>query len=342
MTIYDVASAAGVSVATASRAVNGNGKEVWKSAAARASAIRKIAQDMGYRPDYRAKTLAAGSTRTIGMLYSEDVPFLANGYDAMWLAFSRKLIAAKYHLAFVHIDPLDPLSNPLLSNGLDAAMVYHAVPDSVRHAIESLDRPRVLVNSDATLSGTSCFVADDAGGARQAVDHLASLGHRSVGFVSRGVVGFEPHCSLRTRREAVSARCKELGLSFVDASPEVRDAPIDALVDRVAPGGVPSATAWVVYNSMIAFSLTSGLFRRGIDVPGRVSVVTFDDTPMAQDAIVPLTTLRTPMAQMGSLAADALLSELSGSWSGSASPGRTVVIAEELIVRSSTGPAPAV
>jgi DNA-binding LacI/PurR family transcriptional regulator len=339
VTIYDVARRAGVSAATASRALNGNGKEVWKSAAARAEQIRQIARDLGYRPDYRAKTLATNRTRTVGMLYSEDVPFLANGYDEMWLAFSRTLIASRYHLAFVHIDANDPLSNPLLSNGLDAAMVYHAVPEAVREAVESLDRPRVVVNTDARLRGAARFVPDDAGGARQAVNHLAALGHRCVAFVHRVHPQFVPHSSLAMRRDASREHCRACGIRYLEVIASVDDE-IEPLIDQLAPGGRPKMSGVIAYNANDAFAVVNGLYRRGISVPGRVSVVGFDDTQATRDAIVPLTTLRIPMGEMGRLAAESLLNQLSAQ--DDVPTARTQVLPEQLIVRASTGPAPAV
>ena len=190
-----------------------------------------------------------------------------------------------------------------------------------------LDQPR----GDLDLCAVA--VDDDLGG-RLAAAHLIELGHRCVAFLG-GAVDPAP---VTRRRESLRRALSEAGAGLLDV--RVRIHP-PTLVDAAAAAvgrilaATPRPTAVVCLNDTAALGLLDGLQAAGVRVPGDISVVGYDDLPIARRLAPPLTTVRQPNYELGQAAAELLLDE--------SRPGHThreIRFEPSLVIRQSTAPPP--
>ena len=170
---------------------------------------------------------------------------------------------------------------------------------------------------------------DDAMAAEQALDHLVALGHRHIGLL----LGPSDHVPSNRKRDGARAAAGHHGLDIPDR--RVARAMFSAEGGQAACGALldSGATAIVCASDPLALGAIRAARRRGLEVPGDVSVVGFDDSAFMKYTDPPLTTVRQPIETMGRAAVDLLVSQLEGRHDGPAE----LLYAPELVVRSSTG-----
>lgn len=192
--------------------------------------------------------------------------------------------------------------------------------------------PVVLLDHPRERLDLCAVAVDDALGGRLAAEHLIGLGHRRIAFLGGAV---DPAPVLR-RREGVRAALAAAGLELLDIRvrihpPSLLDAAA-AAVDRILAAS-PRPTAVVCLNDTAALGLLDGLQAAGVRVPADISVIGYDDLPIARRLAPPLTTVSQPNYELGQVAAELLLDE--------GRPGHThreIRFAPNLVVRASTGP----
>jgi LacI family transcriptional regulator/LacI family repressor for deo operon, udp, cdd, tsx, nupC, and nupG len=329
-TIRDVAEAAGVSTATVSRTY-GRPDKVDEGTRAR---VLDAARRLGFQPSGAARTLKTGRTGAIGVV----VPDLSN-------PFFPDVVRGVQHEAHEHSYPLlladseeDPAAElPLartLARNVDALVLCSPRASDADLAEAAALRPVVLINREpAGWPGTSVppVAIDNADGMRQAVRHLRALGHRRIGFVA----GPGTSSSVAARLAAFRAATADAGAegAVVGGYEPTLEGGARA-ADDVLVAGVSGV---VVYNDIMAAGLLGRLARFGVDVPGRVSVVGFDDIAVSALLTPALTTVRIPRAEAGRRAVRRLHAALTGADPAAVAPGP---LPTELVVRASTGPAP--
>lgn len=338
-TLVEVAREAGVSVATVSRILNGENKELWPGPAARAERIRQIAAKLGYRPDWRARALRGGQTHSIGVVYSEVNPMMdTTSYGRMFRTFGEVLEPAGYHLMFMHVARQAGPQPASILQAVDAAVYYHKITDGALDASELVRGPSIQINCEPRLAHPSIH-PDDMGGATALAQHLLSLGHKRVVFTAICRPGSDyDHYSMDIRRQAILQVMTEAGLGH-------------GLTQWTADYGVPFAemvakfkamprserpTAMVISYSIAALNFLNEFVRQGVRIPEDLSIVTFDDNELIERAIVPMTAVAVPMEEMGRTAGGLILGLLQN-------PNKKVgniVLPERLFARASTGPAP--
>lgn len=193
--------------------------------------------------------------------------------------------------------------------------------------------PVVLLDYASPDLDLCSAVADSRLGGRLVAEHLLGLGHRRLAFVRDG--GQVP--SVDQRFEAAAQAVAAAGLDARRALLDVRLpmaqpvwAAAQAAADRLVPGR-GSPTAVICQNDVIALGVLRGLARRGVSVPGNVSVIGYDDLPFAEQLSPALSTVRQPAAELGRAAAQLVLSERE--------PGHThrqISFSPQLIARAST------
>lgn len=322
-TITDVAAAAGVATSTVSRAFT-NPDRVNRHTREH---VLAVAEDLGYAPNPAARALESGRTNTLALL----VPDITNPYfSGVIKGAERAAVAAGLTLVLGDTSE-NPAQEEQLVRRLGPAVdgfvlsASRLPDDALRRAAEL--SPIALVNR--ATPGVACVVADFDSGTRQIVDHLASLGHRSLVFL-----GGPPESWSGARRWA--------GLQYAASGANMRATRFGPYVPTL--GGGPAAadavlaaqaTAVVAHNDMLAIGVMLRLAERGVSVPGDISVVGFDNIVGSDFCSPTLTTLAERTEDAGARAVEAVVAQVHAR----AAEPPTRVLPTQLVVRRSTGPA---
>jgi DNA-binding LacI/PurR family transcriptional regulator len=327
VTINDIAAATGVAASTVSRALNNPGRV---NAATR-ERIQAAARELNYVPNSHARALTSGRTGTIALLVSDVTnPF----YFGIIRGTQQPLKAAGYAQLLIDTENSGELEVEMLHKmrrSLDGAIL--AASRLADRALASLAEEIPLVTINRNVRGMQSVVIDTPAGIGQAAEHLVSLGHRDIVYVS-GPVNSWPNAA---RWHAVRGVAGRLGLRVGRVGPF----PPGRLSGTAAADAVLNtrATACLVFNDLLAIGMLGRLRERGVRVPADLSVVGCDDIFGADFCNPPLTTLTAPIERAGLVAVSMLLSRLSAK---AALPVRqTVLLPTYLTVRDSTGPVPA-
>lgn len=330
VTIADIAKRAGVSKATVSRVLNSK-PDVDESTRQR---IFGIIQETGYAPRVTAVSLATGRTHLIGLLapslsrpYSlEIIQGVAEGVEESEyeLVLYTTSLAEKNQELFVEV----------LSNGLTDGLVVLLPRDGLHNLahLRTARMPVVLIDHRGMAAGLPSVTVANRKAAYEACQYLIGLGHRRVGFIA-GLLDFG--CS-RDRLEGYRCALDEAGL---DASPDLVKIGDFSLASGYARtmellAGTPRPTAIFCSNDEMANGALRAVRAAGLRVPGDVSVLGFDDVPLAALTVPPLTTVRQPLRAMGRKAVEMVFRQLEG---GTIDPFE-VELQTELVIRESCGP----
>lgn len=333
VTVRDVAAAAGVSVGTVSHVVSGR-RRVAKATRAR---VEGAICSLQYRPNRLARSLLERRTHTVAML----IPDVGNPFfGELARAVEREARAAGYCVVFGNSEN-DPdaearylveflerrVDGLVLVASAGASWTDRLPPDL---AVVALDRFPAGWPYDAA-------VIDNRLGMELAVAHLAEFGHRRFGFL-----GGDPQLTTgRERASGFRAALARRGLrptwrssgSF-DLESGRRQA---ERMLRMKPGERP--TAIVAANDLIALGALLACRDARVGVPAEMSVIGFDDIPFAVLAFPPLTTVRQPIAELGTIATQLLIERMRGERTQSLP--RVLTVRPDFVPRASTAPAPA-
>ncbi|MEV7423335.1 LacI family DNA-binding transcriptional regulator [Streptomyces sp. NPDC091212] len=324
VTLADVAADAGVHQSTASRALR-DGAGVG---AATADRVRASARRLGYVVNPAAASLRTGRSRLLGVLVPRLTDIvLATVYEGI----EAGAAAAGYH-AVVSNTGDDPAVQRakverLLALRVDGLLLGDARGDTTL-APELVARGVPLVLVSRRLRGVTSFTCDDLVGGRLVAEHLLSLGHRRV-----GVVAGEPYASTGVERtKGFTDAFAEAG---IPVAPElIVNAPFDVHGGERAAhrllAAEPRPTAVFAVNDFAAIGVMGALRASGL-APGRdIAVAGYNDVPLSAQLPIPLTSVRSPMRDMGERAATALVGMVEGR------TARSRRFTPELMVRDST------
>lgn len=335
-TLKDVARLAEVDPSTASRVLRGDPSQAVRSETR--ERIQRAAATLRYRPNVLARGLRTRRSDTIGLI----VPSLDNlGFSEVThgiqaaAAEAGRLVLVLEAEALVEDDqrnePDDSYARLCTDGRVDGLIVAFATLDD--HLVAQLAErgiPLVLVNRRTTGVHGS-VVVDDECGSSMAVEHLLVLGHREIGYV-----GLAAETDTARRREQGYRRAIQAAGLAVDPSAMVTGPPTlaggrSAIAALIARRGGDSPAALFVASLLGAIGVLAGLRDAGLQVPGDVSLIAFNDHEIAAHLEPPLTTVRMPNFRMGEEAVRLLLAASSG-------PARDLMLAEspEIVVRGST------
>lgn len=334
--LQDVAEAAGVSIATASRSLSG-AAGVSESVAER---VRDVARSLGYIANVHARSLAGGPSRSVGLVVHEigDPYFSEIASGVLRVGAQEGLTVQICHTGR---DPERELAQlrMLIAHRVGAIIVAGsgfvdpAMQAAARADLQAFrkDGGRVAAIGRHHL-GADAVLPDNTGGARAVAQHLLDLGHRRIAVAT----GSRQLTTVADRLAGVEAAITAAGLDFGDVP--VVEAEFTRAGGKLAAEQIlarsPGATAVLALNDDMAIGILSVLRARGISVPGQVSVTGFDDVAVAGDLSPSLTTVRLPMGEMGEQALLLALKE----------PGtrpRKRLVGAELVIRDSAGRPPA-
>jgi LacI family transcriptional regulator, repressor for deo operon, udp, cdd, tsx, nupC, and nupG len=323
-TIHDVARASGVSISTVSRAMS-RPEQVNATTRER---VLAAAAELDYRPSTAARSLTSGRSMTLGLL----VPDITNPFffDLIRGTQGRSATAGYHQILIDTQESVELEQHHIAASAKESDGLVLAASRLTDEALAAAARTVPLVAINRSTPGVSSVVIDTPSGMGQAVDHLASLGHRKVAYLS----GPRSSWSNARRWRAVQQAARRTGISArqLGPFPPTREAGA-AAADAAVHAGV---TAVLAFNDLIALGVLRRLFDRGLSVPEDMSVVGCDNTFGSDFCHPPLTTVSAPIEQAGQLATDMLLALLR---SPVPSP-RVHELPAVLTIRGSTGPVP--
>jgi DNA-binding LacI/PurR family transcriptional regulator len=321
VTSVDVARAAGVSQSTVSLVLSG--KSAGRISAKTEEAVRRAAEELGYRPNVAARALRTGSARAVGLVVTDVThPFFGRTMRGAQQAASR----AGYTVALVDVPGDDSQPVEVLRAGPVDGFLYFSVEPPAR-------RPpgEQLVVIEAAPEGIPWVRLDTEGGTDAAMAHLLELGHERIGRVGSD----RPFPTFELRRERWRAALEGAGLEagddlFAGSRFSFEDAARAAgtLMDAKRP-----PTAYYCDDDLLAGGVYLAARERGLKIPDDLSVVGFDDLAFARVLDPPMTTVWADAEQLGATAFETLAETMAGA---EAPPGRVLPV--ELVVRGSTGP----
>ena len=347
-TIYDVARAAGVSIASVSRVLNGQRNPRQDT---RERVLAAVAE-LGFAPDGAARALSARLKEVVGVIVRR--PWPADVYEDVFADVADSLqypdlinrgieVAAQRRgfdllIRSVGITEHDPGGRTLaLARKSDGLILHDRVlePDQM----DRLSRQLPIVTLAGYATPTTANVhGDNRAGMRALARHLL----RDHGYLQLAYLGgYADSPDSIERREVLAAEAAAAGAAL-DCGPEWQGYYFASggakVIDGLLTAGRALPRAIVCANDQTALGVMSALRRHGIGVPGQVAVTGFDDIPLARHLRTSLTTVRQPIRQLGTTAFDVLYSMLNRE----RLPARDIVLPTELVRRESCGcPAPA-
>lgn len=329
MDILEVAKRAKVSTATVSRVLNGF-PGVREATVAR---VRRAIAETNYVPNPNARSLRVGRTRLFGLIVSDiNNPFFPELVDA----FEALASAEKIEVIFTHTnyDPrrLHSCIRRMVERSVDAiAVMTSEVDESALQDASKAGVPVVLMNQRKLAARYPNVPVEYAAGFREALDHLLALGHRDIGFIA----GPETLNSAQGRKDAFKAALKGHGLHVRTEWIATGDMRVEG--GRMAMEKLlacsPRPTAVLASNDLMAVGALQAANAAHVSVPRNLSIIGFDDIPIAAMVHPPLSTIRHPRREVAARAFASLQLALQG-----AKPGQNLPLQPHLVLRNSTAP----
>lgn len=322
----DVAAAAGVDASVVSRVISGD-ERLSVRPETRQRVLDTIAR-LGYRPNAAARMLKTARSMAIGMVVTDIANAayveIARGADARAAEHGYVLLLANGTIE-------DRL--PILHGRVDGLLYGIATSETTLPTRPPAGMPSLLVNRREPSLGTS-VVVDDAAAAALATRHLIDLGHRRIA----ALIG--PRTTDTSRRraagftEAMNAAGIPVGPDYVVECGYDEATGYDAMLELLRRS--PRPTGIVVTIARPAFGALAACDQHGVQVPDEISVVGFDDVPIARYLHPPLTAVQRPLQAMGRRAVDLLIQLMAGD----EVHDTMLEEASELVQRGSTAPPP--
>jgi DNA-binding LacI/PurR family transcriptional regulator len=334
LTLREIARLAKVSTATVSRAIN----HVPTVDPVLARRIRKVIEKEGYFPNTNARALVRGHSRSVGLIVSEITnPF----FPEIVQTFAKLGVQHNYEILLSSIDHdprlLETTARQMIERRVGGVAILTFGDElPLIDVLTARNVPVFVVDADSSGPLLKTVQIDYEHGIRQAVQHLAALGHERIAFIG----GPRDLKTATIRRSAIEKCMEEIGLElraelFVDGDHSI-EAGMKALPALAAMPDRPSAV--LCSNDMTAIGVMRAAFDLCLNIPQDLSVVGFDDIRLAQFMAPPLTTVQMSQTEIARLSFSALLDSLESTRHGNAR--QVYSMKTNLILRQSTALAP--
>lgn len=317
-TLQDVADRAGVSRALVSIVM----RDAPGASEATRERVRRAADELGYRPDPRARLLRAQRTRLFGVVFTAGQEFHAGLVDGVY----RAAEAAGYDVLLSCVTPHHDerrAIRTLVDDRCEAVLLIGS--ELPVRELSALDARLPVVVVARKIRGIDAVRSDDAHGSALAVRHLAALGHRGITHLDGGRAA-----GAAERRNGFRKSAAASGVVATVVGGGLTEREGAAAAQRLLHAELP--TAVFAFNDRCALGLIDVFLRAGVRVPEEVSVVGFDDSPLAGLAHVDLTTVGQDSTRLAELAVARAVTRVEATVDGSAD----TVVEPRLVVRGST------
>ncbi|WP_346623521.1 LacI family DNA-binding transcriptional regulator [Blastococcus montanus] len=327
VTMQQVAAEAGVSISTVSKVINGR----YGVSAETVDHVTQVIERLGYEASLVARSLRNRRTNVIGVLVMDFEPFSTEVLKGVADAIHGSGYELIAYSAGGHVEAREGWERRSLTR-LMGSLVDGAVLVTPTVTDVQIDGPVVAVDPHTGPSRLPSVAADNLQGARLGVEHLLALGHTRIGMIT----GRSDLLSAQQReqgyREALAAAGLPVDPDLMRSGGFELDPARQAARELLSRSDPP--TAVFAANDLSALMTLEVAKELGLDVPGQLSVVGFDNIPESAMADPPLTTVQQPIRRMGAEATAMLLALISGE--GLADAHRT--LATSVVVRASTVP----
>ncbi|GAA4843124.1 transcriptional regulator DegA [Paenibacillus vulneris] len=327
-TIYDVAEAAGVSIATVSKVINGTGRISDKTR----KHVTNVMEELKYQPSMVASALTGKSTFTVGL----TLPDLANPFFAE-IARAVEDRGHEYGFnVFICSTDNDPdreikYFSLLTQKRVDGVIVAtRTQKDLFLKKLIQQNVPIALITGEMPTLAVDTVMVDDFLGGYQAGTHLVEQGHRRIAILAEDVNTMSNRERIRGCKQAMTSAGLEVDERLVTSGDFTVSGGKEAMLRLLDMEEPP--TAVFACNDLLAIGAIQGARERGLQLPQQLSVVGFDNTILATIIDPPLTTVAQPIQEIGRQAMDLLVQEIKGE----KSMKQRVVLMPELVVRGST------
>ncbi|MFF1382161.1 LacI family DNA-binding transcriptional regulator [Arthrobacter sp. NPDC058288] len=303
VTLKDVAAASGVSISTASRALD----ERMTSRSASAAHVRKIAEELGYRRNSFASSLRRGETRTLGVL----VPRLSDTVMALMFEELERAAAGRSYFAMVATSGDDPederrAAETLLDRNVDGLILATArLDDELPRLLRQRGVAHALVLR--TDGESPSAIGDDEVGGYLAVRHLIDLGHRDIAVVTGPTFTSSAVARLAGARRALEEAGIQTPEEWLIAAGYGIENGYSAGESLLSVDRTRRPTAIFAANDNIAMGIMAAAHRAHVTVGEDLALVGYNDTPLAARLPTPLSSVRVPLDQIASTAIDLIV-----------------------------------
>ncbi len=335
VTLKDIAERVGKSVTTVSRALNDYNDVSPETKAL----VRRVAEEMGYRPNTLAQRFQKRKTDTLGLILPTFGPRFSDPFFSEFLAgVGNKAAHYGYDLLVSTRAPgpeeMEAYRNAVQGHRVDGLIVVRTrrQDERIRYLCE-VGFPFVAFGRVENGADFPFVDEDGARGMSLIAGHLVSLGHRRIACITPPLelmFAYYRLSGLRRALEGLDAPLEEDLVRVGDLTQRGGYEQASRLLDLPSP-----PTAIVACNDLMAFGAMSAAQDRGLVVGRDISITGFDDIPMAMHSHPPLTTIRQPIYRIGGMVCEMLIQLVQGE----VLKERQVLLTPELIVRQSTGPA---
>ncbi|MGW2123469.1 LacI family DNA-binding transcriptional regulator [Streptomyces sp. NPDC001758] len=334
VTLAEVAQHAGVSASTVSYVLSGK-RSISVSTRRR---VERSIRELGYHPNAGARALASSRSNIIALM----VPLRTDMYVPVMMEIAIAVATTArthgYDVLLLTGEEGPDAVRRVAGSGLADGMILMDVEldDGRLPLLRETDRPAVLIGLPADTTGLTCVDLDFKATGALCVEHLAERGHHDIAVIGEAPAVYERHTGFAERTlDGLRGRARELGLRLLHRPCEGGYDAMAVTLARILDNR-PGTTGFVVQNESAVEPLLALLRQQGRAVPEDVSVVAICPEQVAVQASVRLTSVAVPAQETGRLAVEQLVARLGGRGGD-----EIVLIAPELTVRASSGPAPA-
>ncbi|MDO0925470.1 LacI family DNA-binding transcriptional regulator [Streptomyces sp. TG1A-8] len=334
VTLAEVAQHAGVSASTVSYVLSGK-RSISTTTRQR---VERSIRELGYHPNAGARALASSRSNIIALMIPLRTDLYVPVMMEIAIAVATTARAHGYDVLLLTGEEGPDAVRRVTGSGLADGMIVMDVglEDERLPLLRGTDRPSVLIGLPAETGALTCVDLDWTATGALCVEHLAGLGHRDIAVIGEAPAVYERHTGFAERTlDGLRSRAREAGVRVLHRPCEGGYDALAVTLARIADER-PGTTGLVVQNESAVEPLLALLRQQGRAVPEDVSVVAVCPDQVAVQASVRLTSVAIPAQEMGRHAVEHLVAKLDGR-----DGDEIVLIAPELTVRASSGPAPA-